>query len=117
MRVVDPKTTRPSRLLLFVLIAITLSYSLTTISYFQARSHADGLIAKIQTPHSYQPSGRHLCLFRNLSGRRGPCWEFSYDPNDFGIGDLTLEVSLLGEVRASNPPSALSKLRSLPTRS
>jgi hypothetical protein len=107
-------TDRRSPLLRFVLIAITLSCSLVAGSYFQARSHADRLIAKVQTRDSFQPSGARLSLFHNFSGRRGPCWEFDYDPDNFSVVDLTLEVSFFGEVRASNPQGALSELRSLP---
>ena len=81
-------------------------------SYFHARAQADTIVAK--SPQPLIPLRTHFCFFLSITGQRGPCWDFSYDPDDFGIGPLTLAVTPTGEVVASNPASALVKLKALP---
>ena len=89
-----------------------LSTVLLCASYLHARARADALIAK--SPQPLTPHSGRFCFFQSITGQRGPCWDFDYDPDDFGVGYLTLAVTPTGEVVASNPASALAKLRALP---
>ena len=94
-------------------IALFASAVLLLASYLCARRTANALIAKI--PEQWHPYGQRFEPLRSISGRPGPCWQFSFIPSDQLIdGPLTLEVSLIGRAFASNPPETLAKLQALP---
>ncbi len=95
-----------------ICIPLVLVAVLPCLSYFRARAQAEALIAKSSQPLT--PYSSRFCFVRSIAGQRGPCWNLAYDPDDFGVGPLTLAVTPTGEVVASNPSSALAKLRSLP---
>ena len=107
------RPSRKQRVLVGGLCALVLLLAvLLCASYLHARAQADTLIAKI--PQRFTPFRTHFCFFQSITGQRGPCWDFSYDPDDFGVGPLTLAVTPTGEVVASNPFSTLAKIRALP---
>jgi hypothetical protein len=86
--------------------------SLLRASYVRARHRADALMAR--APDRWTPYSSRLCLLRSLTGRRGLSWDFSYDSQDyFVVIPITLNVTLSGEVAASNPPDVLPKLAAL----
>jgi hypothetical protein len=81
-------------------------------SYLCARHTARALVAK--SPEQWHPYGERLEPIRGMSGRLGPCWEFSFLPADQLLdGPLTLEVTLTGQAFASEPPETLARLQAL----
>lgn len=82
-------------------------------SYLQARRQADTLIAKI--PERWEPYSCSFRPIRSITGRFGPSWDFAYEPKDYlPSGPITLNVSLTGEVMASNPSNILPRIKALP---
>src|ERR1700733_11208257 len=88
--------------------------SLFCLSYICAAKRADAFISKARPGYPFPRIGSRLSVVRSIMEHRGLTWDFTYDSDDFGTTDLTLEVNLWGTVVASNPESLLSRLQSLP---
>ncbi|HEY3900103.1 MAG TPA: hypothetical protein VGM54_15955 [Chthoniobacter sp.] len=81
-------------------------------SYACAHHQATALIARI--PERFEPARSHFQLLRGLTGQRGPSWVFEFDSQDYFTDiPLSVEVSLTGEVRGTNPSDTLAKIRAL----
>jgi hypothetical protein len=103
---------KPKKISATALCLVLILSALPVASYLRARSAADSLIAKV--PEHWDQYSQGFALLRSMSGRWGPCWQFTFVPNAYVIDPpLTLEVTLTGQAFASNPPDALAKLRAL----
>lgn len=104
---------RVTRLLLFCVGCAIVGLTLLAVSFVRARTTADALIAKI--PERWEPYSSRFCPIFSVTGRWGPSWDFSYEPRDYlPVGPTTLNVTLSGEVVASNPNDILPRLKALP---
>jgi len=93
-------------------VALFAAAVLLLASYLCARHTARALVAK--SPEQWHPYSERFEPMRGISGRRGPCWEFSFLPADQLLdGPLTLEVTLTGAAVASTPPDTLARLQAL----
>jgi hypothetical protein len=93
-------------------VALFTAAMLLLASYLSARHTARALVLK--SPEQWHPYSARFEPIRSLSGRLGPCWQFSFIPSDqFLDGPLTLEITLTGKAFASDPADALARLQEL----
>jgi hypothetical protein len=105
---------KPRRKLLVVSAVLFAIISLLALSYWCASSQSDALVAKDTEP--WERVRSRFVMVSSITGGWGPSWDFSYDcpKNYFGVGYLTIRMSLLGRPLGSNPRGALKELQSHP---
>jgi hypothetical protein len=106
---------RPSLKKIFVIFlasSVALS-ALLIVSYGRAKQAADRLIKPIQDKDHYVLVHARLSPILSITGKWGPSWEFFYDPNDLGVGDWALQISLFGNFIGSNPGNAIAIIKEM----
>ena len=102
----NPKRRRILPLFLGLLLLLPL---LAYGSYLHARSSAEALIARTDAP--FIPLDARFTLIRSITGQPGPSWDFAFEPADsFVTSPVTIQVSITGEVIATNPRDVLPRL-------